>query len=141
MPLGRRKKVGLDPKRTSLSRKALLSLRPRRREEVDWNYYEEEGKTIITYEHEPRGVASRAWALITARPKKRKLQLDEKGSFVWVRLNGKSRLRDLIGEFSAEFHVEKRGSELSILKFLGMLDARGLIEVEVPRHEQEKREG
>jgi len=120
--------------RIKITRKQLLSLKPRRKEGIEWTQYED-GSTVITYEHEPKGIGGKIISVLLAKPKKRKLILDEKGSFVWARLDGRNTLKDLISLFSREFKISRRRAEVSIIEFLARLEERGLIEVEVPEPE------
>lgn len=58
---------------------------------------------------------------------KRKLQLDGLGSQVWLYIDGKKRVRDIIDEFAEASTITRHEAELSVTAFLRELGKRGLI--------------
>jgi hypothetical protein len=57
----------------------------------------------------------------------RKLQLDELGSQVWLLIDGKRRVSELISEFAAASTFTSQEAEISVTAFLRELGKRGLI--------------
>lgn len=57
----------------------------------------------------------------------RKLQLDELGSQVWLLMDGKRRVSELIREFAGAAAITSQEAELSVTTFLRELGKRGLI--------------
>ena len=58
---------------------------------------------------------------------KRKLQLDVLGSQVWLSIDGKKRVRDIIDEFAAASSITRHEAEISVTAFLRELGRRGVI--------------
>lgn len=57
----------------------------------------------------------------------RKLQLDELGSQVWLSIDGKRRVGEIIGEFAGASTITSQEAEISVTTFLRELGKRGLI--------------
>lgn len=68
--------------------------------------------------------------------KERRIELDEVGTAVWRMLDGRRSVREVIGQFSEEFGVNRREAEVSVLDFLKSLLGRGLVSMQVPRQEE-----
>ena len=61
----------------------------------------------------------------------RRINLDELGSFVLRRIDGRATVRDLIDAFAAEYQTNRREAELSIVEFLKSLMERRVISIKV----------
>lgn len=57
----------------------------------------------------------------------KKLQLDEMGSKVWLKIDGEKNLRSIIREFAEETSLTLQEAELSVTTFLRELGKRGLV--------------
>ncbi|MBR5295670.1 MAG: PqqD family protein [Clostridia bacterium] len=73
---------------------------PARVEKFSWK---EDEKGIVTLEVENRGIFNRLFQFLLKKPKVSFIHLDEMGSFIWKRLDGKKNVGDLGEEVKAEF--------------------------------------
>lgn len=89
-----------------------------------------EGEVVISYPMAVKPGISRLLERFGGRPEKvrvKKLQLDELGTAVWDMLDGRSTVREIVGEFAAAHRLEPKEAEVSVTHFLRMLGQRGLI--------------
>ncbi|QGY39091.1 PqqD family peptide modification chaperone [Pseudodesulfovibrio cashew] len=61
------------------------------------------------------------------RPMIKQLELDEMGSFVWQRIDGRRSVRAIAQALVEEYEVQPREAELSVTAFLKTLGQRGII--------------
>lgn len=59
----------------------------------------------------------------------RNLKLDELGTFVFRQIDGQRTVREIIGEFIARYHANRREAELSTVSFLKSLAQRNVISI------------
>ena len=57
----------------------------------------------------------------------KKLQLDELGTAVWDRIDGKCSVRRMVEEFASEHQLHPKEAEVAVTQFLRDLGKRGLI--------------
>ena len=57
----------------------------------------------------------------------KKLQLDQMGSFVWLEIDGKKTVREIIRRFADEYQVTLQEAEQAVTAFLKTLGQRGFI--------------
>jgi len=62
-----------------------------------------------------------------APPDSRKLQLDEVGSFVWNKSDGKTNMRELIWIICDRYKLNRRDAESALLEFMNTLAGRNLL--------------
>lgn len=53
--------------------------------------------------------------------------LNETGSFIWSRIDGKTTLEGLLGLLRAEYDVPAAGSAEDLTRFLGELEEKGIV--------------
>lgn len=70
-------------------------------------------------------------------PKKRKVVLDEIGSFVWEQCDGKHTIRQIIGSLCGRYKLHRKEAEVSVVAYLRQLAAKGIIGIAVLK-DQEK---
>jgi len=58
---------------------------------------------------------------------RKKLQLDQMGSFVWRLIDGKKTVREIITVFAKEYKVTRQEAETAVTTFLKTLGQRGFI--------------
>ncbi len=58
---------------------------------------------------------------------RKKLQLDQMGSFVWRLIDGKKTVQEIITVFAKEYKVTKQEAETAVTAFLKTLGQRGFI--------------
>ncbi len=75
----------------------------------------------------------RAAARVFYVPKKRRLTLDEIGSFVWRLCDGNHSVREIIRALAARYKLHRKEAEVSVVAYLRTLAKRRLIAVAVPR--------
>ena len=66
-------------------------------------------------------------------PRKKKIILDERGSFIWNCCNSDVTVGDMIQRFSEKYKLNRKEAEVSIVHFVKSLAARGLAGVVVKR--------
>ena len=90
----------------------------------------ESGEVLLTF-----SVRSRPWMAGIVRylggssdgAVTRKLQLDELGTAVWDRIDGRRSVRRMVKEFAGEHQLHPREAEVAVTRFLRDLGKRGLI--------------
>ena len=70
-------------------------------------------------------------------PKRRKIALDELGSFVWTLCDSETTVRSLIDKFCGKYKLNRKEAEISMVTYLRQLAKKGLIGIQVP-HEAPK---
>lgn len=63
----------------------------------------------------------------TPKPVRRKLQLDELGTWVWNCLDGHHSVEQIISKFAHVHQLHPKEAEVSVTQFLRALGQRGLI--------------
>jgi len=66
------------------------------------------------------------------------INLDELGTFVFGKIDGKRTTKDIIEAFATQYRVNRREAELSCVEFLKSLLSRRVISVIVDRRRQEQ---
>lgn len=61
------------------------------------------------------------------RPMVKQIELDEMGTFVWQRIDGKHSVRSIAEEFTEYYEVQPREAELSVTAFIKTIGQRGII--------------
>ena len=117
------------PKGPTISRSEALGRIPVKNRQVSENRLES-GEIVISYPVTVRsffsGLAKRFGGQ-EVQTQIKKLQLDELGSFVWILMDGKRSVRQLIQLFAETHQLESREAEVSVTQFLRELGRRGLI--------------
>jgi hypothetical protein len=103
----------------------MLASRPVRNESVEWER-DENGEVCITL------VRARTWKVnllskIFYIPDRRKLVLDEVGSGVWEMCDGKTSVEKMIRGLSAQYKLNLKESEISLLHYLRQLGQKRLV--------------
>ena len=70
---------------------------------------------------------------LTYAPEFRKIELDEIGSFVWRRCDGRTSVRVLVRQLCKEFRLSDREGEVSLTQYLRTLARRNLIGLAVEK--------
>ena len=73
-------------------------------------------------------------------PEKKKIILDERGSFIWKCCDGKVTVGEMIERFSGTYNLNRKEAEVSIVYFIKSLARRGLAGVVIQRDADGKRE-
>jgi len=60
-------------------------------------------------------------------PLRRKIVLDEVGSFVWQQCDGSTTVRELVSRFAQRFKLSRREAEVSLTAYLKILSKRRLV--------------
>lgn len=78
---------------------------------------------------------------ILPSPDKKRIILDDPGSFVWERCDGKHAVKDIIEEFRKEYRVLPMEAQISILNFLRNLAKRKFVTALIKEEEEKSRKG
>ena len=77
------------------------------------------------------------WVKLLSRvfyvPKRRRIALDELGSFVWQQCDGETTVRTLIDKFCKKYKLNRKEAEVSMVAYLRQLAKKGLIGIQVPK--------
>lgn len=103
----------------------MLASRPVRNEALEWDR-DENGDVSITL------VRAKSWKInLLSRvfyiPERRKLILDEVGSVVWEMCDGKTSVEAMIRRLSAQYKLNVKESEVSLLHYLKQLGQKRLV--------------
>jgi hypothetical protein len=63
---------------------------------------------------------------------KRKIELDEVGSFVWEMCDGRTPVHEMIARLAAQYKLNRREAEVSLTTFVKTLAGKGLVAIVVP---------
>ena len=73
-------------------------------------------------------------------PEKKKIILDERGSFIWKCCDGKVTVGEMIERFSSTYNLNRKEAEVSIVHFIKSLAKRGLAGVVIQRDADDRKE-
>lgn len=80
------------------------------------------------------------WAKALSRflyvPRKRKVVLDEIGSFVWDLCDGQHDIRQIVQALSTRYKLHRKEAEVSVVAYLRQLARKGIIGVAVPNKQE-----
>ena len=121
--------------RKRLSRRQMLESTPRLNPAVRWKELES-GKMLAAYERHAHGpmrllmrlAPTAAWS---------ELMLDEVGSAVVRRIDGRHTVADLIAFVAAEHKLNRKEAEVALLKYMETLGRRNLVGFELRRVREE----
>lgn len=112
-----------------LNRTQALECIPRQNDTIQWQQLDS-GEILFSY---PLPLNSFFRALHRKFAKNpddfpiKKLQLDQMGSFVWLEIDGKKTVREIIRHFADEYQVTVQEAEQAVTAFLKTLGQRGFI--------------
>ena len=103
----------------------MLASRPVRNEAIQWER-DENGEVCITL------VRARSWKVnllskLFYIPERRKLILDEVGAGVWEMCDGRTSVETMIRRMSAQYKLNPKESEVSLLHYLRQLGQKRLL--------------
>jgi Coenzyme PQQ synthesis protein D (PqqD) len=113
----------------SLNRTQALECTPKHNDTVQWQKLDN-GEILFTY---PLPLNSffkalhRKFSNCQEDTPTKKLQLDEMGSFVWLEIDGKKTVREIIHHFTEKYKVTVHEAEHAVTAFLKTLGQRGFI--------------
>jgi len=64
-------------------------------------------------------------------PKNREIILDETGRRIWEKCNGKNTVIQMIESLIADYKLNRKEAEVSLIEYLRMLSSRGLVALEI----------
>ena len=96
---------------------------PQRNGAIRWE--ERDGKVIITIARTDWLARFLRW--LTARPLKRRIELDEIGSLVWKLCDGRHTVGEIAEELVQRYRLMRREALASLAEFLTQLRRRGLV--------------
>lgn len=117
-------------KEKTISRERFLKAIPIRNPIIKYETADDDTVTLIIPRN-PDAVSTFVQKMFTL-PSEKKVKLDEIGSKVWLKVDGKTNMQDLIKWFSEEFRVAQREAEVSLSLFFKELSRRGFLTLLVP---------
>ncbi|MFA4029969.1 MAG: hypothetical protein GDYSWBUE_001305 [Candidatus Fervidibacterota bacterium] len=112
----------------TLKHSQVLRLKPMRDESVAWEV-DENGLVRIESKH--TGLVGRLLGMLLRFKAKRRIELDELGSLVWLMCDGRCTVGEIAQELIKRYKLEKRDAEISLITFIQQLMKRRLITVKV----------
>ncbi len=97
---------------------------PKRVETLVWS---EDETGVVTLQIENRGLFNRLFQFLLKKPKVSFIHLDEMGSFLWKRLDGKKRIMDLGEDFEAAFGEKAHPLYERLARYMQILESYGFI--------------
>lgn len=101
-----------------------LDRRPKRMPELRWSSDE---KGLVTLEIDNTGFFNKLAQIFFKKPKISYVHLDEMGSFLWQRINGKKDIAELGEDVKAEFADAAEPLYERLAKYFQILDSYGFI--------------
>ncbi|ACL69865.1 PqqD family protein [Halothermothrix orenii] len=105
-------------------KKNLLEMKPRRRENIDWQEDEDGNLTLIIKRN---GWIDRIFQKVFKTPKQTTLELDKVGSFVWLECDGNQDLNQIAKKLKKQYPEEAAPVYDRLVTFIGILKNNGLI--------------
>jgi hypothetical protein len=99
-------------------------VRPERNDAILWQE-ERDGMVILTVSRTDWLARFLRW--LTARPLKRRIELDEIGSLVWKLCDGRHTVGEIAEELVQRYRLMRREALASLAEFLTQLRRRGLV--------------
>ncbi len=106
-----------------MKHKDILSYMPRRSPSVPW---ETDSEGRVTVHMENRGALKKLTQLLLGRPRVSHIQLDEIGSFIWLRIEGEKTVEELGAELEERFGTDARPVYGRLVEYLRILERCGL---------------
>lgn len=112
----------------TLRHSQLLRLKPVRDESVAWEVGED---GLVKIESKRIGLLKRLLSVLLRFKAKRRIELDELGSVVWLMCDGQHTIGEIAQELVKRYKLERRDAEVSLITFIQQLIKRRLITVKV----------
>lgn len=122
------------PKKTFSSKEFLL-LKPIKNPYLEWTK-SEKGEVTIMLKAENR--KRKGFSKLFSIPKEKRVVLDEIGSFVWDRCDGKNTVEKIAQELCDKYKMIPQEAEVSLSNYLQQLAERRFIGVLIPKTKKEK---
>ena len=121
------------PKKSAppISRHDAMQIMPIRNPSLEWEL-NEDGNAVISLPRR-QDLKGRILTFFFSIPESRPVVLDEVGSFVWQRCDGEHNMHELVTSLRKEYRLNPKEVQVSLLEYMKMLGARGMIAVAVPK--------
>ena len=96
------------------------------------------GEITLTVSRDRRSLRARLLMKFFNLPEKKKIMLDERGSFIWNLCDGATPVRDMIRRFAERYTLNRKETEVLIVYYLKSLARRGLAGIVVKKEEYGK---
>ncbi|MCS7254496.1 MAG: PqqD family protein [Armatimonadota bacterium] len=110
----------------TLKHSQVLRLKPVRDESVTWEVSED---GLVRIESKRTGLIAKLLGTLFRLQAKKRIQLDELGSLVWLMCDGKHTIGEMAQELMNRYKLDKREAEVSLITFIQQLIKRRLITV------------
>ena len=117
----------LFEERSAINRQTLLKIKPILDPKVVWET-DVDGNVVIELNRQP-GIFGRILGIFFAVPLKKKVVLDELGSFVWIQCDGSTTVREISAGLRERYKLDRREAQVSLSLFFNDLSKRQLIEL------------
>lgn len=117
----------LFEEKSSINRQTLLKIKPILDPKVVWET-DVDGNVVIELNRQP-GIFGRLLGIFFAVPQKKKVVLDELGSFVWIQCDGSTTVREISAGLRERYKLDRREAQVSLSLFFNDLSKRQLIEL------------
>lgn len=119
----------MEKKKINMSRKIekkenYLERIPLQSDKLNWS---EDGKGIVTLEIENKGFINRVFQKLLKKPKISYIHLDELGSFVWKKIDGKKSVLEIGKEVEEKFSDKANPLYERLSGYFGILESYGFV--------------
>jgi len=124
-------------KKTRLSKEDALAAIPVRNTSVTFSR-NASGSVCLTAERQ-KDWRTKILSSVFQVPKRKTIELDERGSFVWERCDGENNVRNVVQAYRERYVKDKlnyKEAELQVIEFLRMLAQKRLIAMAIVRKEE-----
>lgn len=130
-----KKKIWRKKPKKTFSSKEFLLLKPIKNPYLEWTKSEKGEVTImLKAENRKRKGVSKLFSV----PKDKRVVLDEIGSFVWDRCDGKNTVEKIARELCDKYRMMPHEAKVSLSNYLQQLAKRRFIGVLIPKTKKEK---
>lgn len=133
-----KKGLGKKEPEKGFSREEFLKLKPIKNPYLKWTK-SEMGEVVITLKLRETKKGDFLSKLFPA-PKEKRISLDQIGSFVWDRCDGKHSIDDIAKELCDEYKMLRQEAEVSLSTFIQELSKRRFIGVLIPEGKEKEGE-
>ncbi len=98
---------------------------PQYKDELNWSV-DENGRVILEIEN--KGIANKVLQVLLKKPKISFIHLDEMGSFIWTKIDGKKNVFHIGKEVKAYFGDKAEPLYERLAQYFGILESYGFVE-------------
>lgn len=123
-------KLGTKKPEPPISRQEAMQVMPIRNPSLEWEV-NEDSNVVVTLPRR-RDLKGRLLTFFFPIPESRPVVLDEVGTFIWQRCDGNYTMDELVECLCAEYNLNRKEVQVSLVEYMKMLGQRGMVAIAVP---------